>query len=917
MGKDNKSKTHLDFALEYIARGWHIFPIFYVRANGSCSCGSPKCDRKGKHPVPRNGFNAATTDEAQVRAWWRGDPQYNIGWCPSRSGLVGTDIDCGTDKKTGASKVGRQTWDALLADPRHKLPPALSVLTGGGGEHIYLKTTRDIQKSEGRVGKDIDVRGHGGYLILPPSNHESGKRYTFRDADNWQKAAEMMGDLPDWLAKLMDKPTVPSSVVTVRAATTPRTDQSELSADDPQERLTIAQAQELLKHIPPGPRDNWLKIGCIFRTVADWFGGDAGAFDVWDTWAENGDGYGGLTDQQRQWNSFSPTTAPPIALLKKLARENGWSPSADFEQHERTRWKAVAQRMLDELPDNAEPDSDEVAALFKVLQKLPEISREVFIKEKISKRFRSWGVQSIRNAVKQQKQQVNDSDVEIDEGMLVARAVLARHYDNGKLLIRGSDRSFWKYNGTHWEPIDNGDEVIGRQCTDEIDSLGPTRISKATIKNQAVDLLKSICAIEGDPLRLTQPPPRVINCRNCEVWINDDFTIELKDHNPNSYLRFCLDIDYDPSAKCPTFDEALLAIFQKSPQPEDMRRHLYEVCGYAIQPERYIKQFWLWTGDGDNGKTAVVKTLQLLVGTQSFYPADIRRIAHEYYIAHLKTKLILCDDDVNWNTVLPDGILKQLSEGKMVLGRDPRGRPVEFTSCVLPILLCNKYPITRDLSRGVQTRVHVIPFRHSFVETMPDGTPGDMDRELFKRIWKSELPGILNRAIEGLQRLRERGRYQEPEDCLRAKEEFLQKANPLPRFISEACITYKTDLDTIRQQARREALLLHFEPSCIDELLRYHSQGDGMEVVDKAIALAEAKAEASNERLGCKLTSFYTEFWQWSRNEGIQVAHKPTRADVENYLVNLGYAMTTVEHQKWVDGLKPIAQTDERPTDAM
>ncbi len=85
--------------------------------------------------------------------------------------------------------------------------PGLSVLTGGGGEHLYFTTTRDIQKSEGRVGKDIDVRGFGGYLILPPSSHESGDNYRFKDGAAWREAADNMGEVPEWLAKLMEAPT--------------------------------------------------------------------------------------------------------------------------------------------------------------------------------------------------------------------------------------------------------------------------------------------------------------------------------------------------------------------------------------------------------------------------------------------------------------------------------------------------------------------------------------------------------------------------------------------------------------------------------------------------------------------------------------------------------------------------------------
>ena len=101
--------------------------------------------------------------------------------------------------------------------------------------------------------------------------------------------------------------------------------------------------------------------------------------------------------------------------------------------------------------------------------------------------------------------------------------------------------------------------------------------------------------------------------------------------------------------------------------------------------------------------------------------------------------------------------------------------------------------------------MHVIPFRRIFIKNK------DMKRGLFERIWKTELPGILRRSIEGLKRLRERGEYLEPEDCSFAKQEFLRQANPLPRFIAEACASNSTPFEKIRQHARLSVLALSFD----------------------------------------------------------------------------------------------------------
>lgn len=50
-----------------------------------------------------------------------------------------------------------------------------------------------------------------------------------------------------------------------------------------------------------------------------------------------------------------------------------------------------------------------------------------------------------------------------------------------------------------------------------------------------------------------------------------------------------------------------------------------------------------------------------------------------------------------------------------------------------------------------------------------------------------EASGILNQFIAGFKRLKERGKFLEPSDCIRANQEFLSKSNLLPAFIKQCC----------------------------------------------------------------------------------------------------------------------------------
>src|SRR5262249_32485279 len=100
---------------------------------------------------------------------------------------------------------GDATLSALVA--KHgSLPPTLQAITGGGGFHLYFRAPEgvDIRNSTGKLGAGIDVRGKGGYVLLPPSLHISGRRYA------WESGLKEKGiglaPLPDWVIAALAEP---------------------------------------------------------------------------------------------------------------------------------------------------------------------------------------------------------------------------------------------------------------------------------------------------------------------------------------------------------------------------------------------------------------------------------------------------------------------------------------------------------------------------------------------------------------------------------------------------------------------------------------------------------------------------------------------------------------------------------------
>lgn len=155
-------------ALWYAGRGLPVFPLHSVDETGRCSCGGRAGCKPGKHPRIANGHKGASTDPGRISRWWSRWPDANIG-IPTgkRSGLLVLDID----------EHGFTSLDAL-EEEHGPFPETLTVRTGGGGMHLYLKyppgEAREVRNSAGRVGVGLDVRGEGGYVVAPPSRTDKG-----------------------------------------------------------------------------------------------------------------------------------------------------------------------------------------------------------------------------------------------------------------------------------------------------------------------------------------------------------------------------------------------------------------------------------------------------------------------------------------------------------------------------------------------------------------------------------------------------------------------------------------------------------------------------------------------------------------------------------------------------------------------
>ncbi len=196
--------TPLDHALAYAERGWTVIPLHTATGRG-CSCARlHRCTSPGKHPRTQHGLEDGSRDPEQIRTWWGRWPKANVGIVTGAvSGLIVLDID--------ADKGGFQSLDDMQTE-HEQLEDTLTVNTGGGGRHFYFAHPGTPIGNRGRMRPGIDFRGDGGYVVAPPSNHQSGRSY------EWAIELDAPAPLPAWLeAELRERESIPKALPEFKA----------------------------------------------------------------------------------------------------------------------------------------------------------------------------------------------------------------------------------------------------------------------------------------------------------------------------------------------------------------------------------------------------------------------------------------------------------------------------------------------------------------------------------------------------------------------------------------------------------------------------------------------------------------------------------------------------------------------------
>src|SRR5262249_725910 len=153
------------------------------------------------------------------------------------------------------------------------------------------------------------------------------------------------------------------------------------------------------------------------------------------------------------------------------------------------------------------------------------------------------------------------------------------------------------------------------------------------------------------------------------------------------------------------------------------------------------QKFFLFEGEGANGKGVVLNILTLLLGAANVSGLPLESFSATHGLESTLGKLVNLTSEIGDLDRVSEGKLKQFT-GEDLMSFNPKYRP-EFTAKATArlVMATNVRPPFRDRSNGLWRRLMVLPFP----VTIPEGK---RNRRLTDEL-ATELSGIFNWAVEG------------------------------------------------------------------------------------------------------------------------------------------------------------------------
>jgi len=309
----------------------------------------------------------------------------------------------------------------------------------------------------------------------------------------------------------------------------------------------------------------------------------------------------------------------------------------------------------------------------------------------------------------------------------------------------------------------------------------------------------------------------------------------LNPHNPRYGMQYVLACEYDKKSTSNEWNSFL----DKAVPDQAVQSFLQEFVGYTLMPDnRFQTGLWL-TGNGANGKGVFAKVIEQLHNNTAAINLDS---IGAYDLEGVVGSSLIIADEVGRHISNEQTVKKLVSGEPMQINRKYLKVVKSFRNTAKVIALSNHMPKGGDQSDGFWRRWFLVPFETKIPvsERIPN-----YDILITK---DGGLAGILNWALDGLQRLLERGYFEPPLTILEQVEQAKIQADSVHGWIKDCGVERSENCD-----ANKKVVYTQYKEWCHGNGLKAVGTPSFMSRLDELLGVLDEKRRVAKngERPRC------------------------------------------------------------------
>lgn len=358
------------------------------------------------------------------------------------------------------------------------------------------------------------------------------------------------------------------------------------------------------------------------------------------------------------------------------------------------------------------------------------------------------------------------------------------------------------YNGSYWSEIDK--ECFQSFLGNVALKMGVEKF-KGKIHTFKDELFKQFMADAYLPTPKTKKNNVLINLQNGTFEITPTKR-GIRPFDSKDFITHQLPFEYESEATAPLFQKYLDEVL-----PDKEKQKVFaEYCGYIFIKPSVLKleKMLILYGTGANGKSVFFEILNALLGNENISNYSLQSLTNDngYFRAKIAGKLVNYASEINGK--LETDIFKQMASGEPIEARLPYGEPFILNEYAKLIFNCNELPKDVEHTTAYFRRFLII----GFDITIPENK---QDKQLPQKIISTELSGVFNWILQGLDRVLEQKKFSKCDAIENARSNYEKQTDSVKMFIDEfeyAVSTDYTPLRTLYEQYNRFCIEDGYKP---------------------------------------------------------------------------------------------------------